>query len=341
MKYWWIKKYLPFFEKIEEKDLKTKKGKQTLQAFFKDANLFLILPSHYSDLFLTLKEDAIKDYQLQLKLGYYLYLKTVDPIYFKKELMNKNFYNLLKKMESIVDTYLPVTDYTMEDILEEIKELPQVDTSISKKKNNNISACYSCRNNFYTDDLIEKEGKSLCPYCASNTLYFDNDYIPMNTTFLTFAYLYHQEELPFSHLVSLLEEKVTITDIPSKECYHFIDDEEIGKVDVLAKTVTLSYEDYLSSLTGKEEDALRFSLLRLLQEVDKNKETSLSLDLSFFTKEENSSILAMGIYSSLLFYFLKEYFSNIEHITLIVSPKTKAIYESVFKTLIDSVKLSL
>ena len=159
MKYWWIKKYLPFFEKIEEKDLKTKKGKQILQDFFKDANLFLTLPHHYMDLFLTLKEEDTKDYQLQLKLGYYLYLKTVDPIYFKKELVNKNFYKLLKEMEVIVDTYLPVTDYTMEDILEEVKDLPKVDTSISKKQNNNISACYSCRNVFYTDDLMEKDFK--------------------------------------------------------------------------------------------------------------------------------------------------------------------------------------
>ena len=68
---------------------------------------------------------------------------------------------------------------------------------------------------FYIDNIksVNKKGHCLCPYCGKNYLYFDNDYIPMNTSFLKLASLYYGVSLlgcRYSNIKKMLKKNVEV-----------------------------------------------------------------------------------------------------------------------------------
>ena len=338
MKYWWLSPYISFFENIDEKVLRSKQGKKQIDHFFKDCSFSIAIPSHYLDYYQKIKNypiEQLSDCGLQLSFAYQIYQGKVDPSYFKKILLNQQLVTLLKQMQKIPNTYLPSSDYNIEETLEEITHLKELDTSMEKVKNNNVAACYTCRNIFYTDAIYQrnKQKKCLCPYCNHDTLYFDNDYIPMDTNFLYFAYLYYQNEIPFNKLLPLLKEKIHFSS-KEKNTFTFEPEEPIGTINFLKQQVYLPKSWYQHMPSGKEEDYLRIALLHLLSEADENRTAILRLKFDLSQDKEVIPIIAMTLYSSILYYFLQNYFTNIQKIEIVVSQETQPLYESILQTLL-------
>ncbi len=342
MKYWWLTKYLSFLESLDEKVLKSKKEKQELQNFLNDCRFSLPLSLNHDKKYKKVEQIPLterNDYELVLSLTQILYLGKLDSSYLKHKLLDKTIYQIVSAMQKIPASYLPSTDYTLTDMLTEIVNLKDIDTSISKIQNNNLGACYTCEQIFYTDMIHQqsKSGACLCPYCNNTTLYFDNDYLPMDINFLYLAFLYHQSEIPFLDLVSLFQERVILTTYQNQDAYTIQDGEEIGSVNLTTKEITLPLASFFNTPSGKEEDYLRITLLRLFETTSKT-ETNLHLDLSSIVNSKNNEILSVTIITTFLIYFLRHYFSPFEKVTIILDATSKEIFNRTLEELLNFTK---
>ena len=153
MKYWWLEKYKNF-KIIQINDL------------YKDVHYFITMP---------------KNYEKQYK------------IVTTKNIKNNHLNIIIEKLLEIPDNSFPSSDYSLIEMLDEIKNLKTNLPYREKLDTNNIAICYHCLNIFYVDKIksVNKNNLCLCPFCLKSKLYFDNDYIPMNYTFIKLAYIYY------------------------------------------------------------------------------------------------------------------------------------------------------
>lgn len=174
MKYWWLEKYRNF-KIIQTKELQ------------EDVNYFLVMPKNYEKQYQILKEkniNTLKEEELLILL---------KKIISTKNIKDNSLNTIINKLLEIPDNSFPASDYTLLEMLKEIKNLKNNPPFQEKIENNNIAICYHCLNIFYVDQInsVNKNHLCLCPYCLKTQLYFDNDYIPMNYTFMKLANFYY------------------------------------------------------------------------------------------------------------------------------------------------------
>lgn len=334
MKYWWFDLYLSFFQSCYKKSRLSRGEKKILQNFLIDYSYRFVVPIHYVEYYQKIRTIAPKrlsDCGLQLLLSYSIYHGIIEQGYLEKCILDGTISDLLHLMKKIPDTSLPATDYTEEDMLEEIKNLNHISKTIDKIKTNNVAACYSCRNIFYTDAVYQKNKKKecLCPYCNHSTLYFDNDFIPMDFNFLQYAYLYHQDDIPFANLISNLKEKVVITGKGTYDYYFLNRETSISQIKKGRSHyfVRMPFVKSGKGLTGKEEEYLSFSVLHILKDAETRKKVNPVIRFDFSQDFNQSEVFAITTMISFLTYFLQNYFTSIERITILISnQKIKDIY---------------
>lgn len=197
MKYWWIKKY----QNLEVK---------MLPDLLSDIRYFLVMPKNYIKIYNEIKElsvDNLREEELLIEL--YVLVSS-------KNIKNNRLILIIKRLLSFPDVNLPLSDYSIKEMLGEISSL-KTNPPIQEKMNyNNVVACYSCGQIFYVDNIraVNKKDYCLCPYCGKHNLYFDNDYIPMNYSFLKLARLYYGTSslgCKFFDIQKILKKNVSVT----------------------------------------------------------------------------------------------------------------------------------
>lgn len=201
MKYWWLEKYRDF-KIIQIKELQD------------DINYFLTVPKNYKKQYEALKD---KDVNLLEEEDLLIILKKIVDT---KNIKDNSLNIIIEKLLQLPDNSFPASDYTLQEMLMEIKGLKSNLPVQSKIENNNLAICYHCLNIFYVDKIknVNKKNLCLCPYCLRTTLYFDNDYIPMNYTFIKLASLYYGISslgCSFKEMQKIIKKSVTV--ITSKE----------------------------------------------------------------------------------------------------------------------------
>lgn len=174
MKYWWLKNYKNY-KIIQIKQLQN------------DINYFLTMPKNYNKQYEILKEKDINDLKEEELL---IVLKKIIN---SKNIEDNSLNLIINKLLEIPDNSFPTSDYTIDEIITEIKNLKTNLPTEDKLENNNLAICYNCLNIFYVDKInsVNKKNLCLCPFCLKSKLYFDNDYIPMNYTFIKLASIYY------------------------------------------------------------------------------------------------------------------------------------------------------
>lgn len=175
MKYWWLEKYRNF--RIVQ-----------INELSDDINYFLTMPKNYNQQYQILQSknmDTLDEEELLIIIK-----KIIDTKNIKDNTLNI----IIEKLLKVPDNSFPASDYTLQEMLLEIKQLKNNPPFKKKLEKNNIAVCYHCLNIFYVDRIknINKNGLCICPYCLKSKLYFDNDYIPMNYIFIRLANLYYR-----------------------------------------------------------------------------------------------------------------------------------------------------
>ena len=170
MKYFWLEKY---------KNLNSK----LLLDLTEDLSYFLTMPKNYLKIYEVIKEKEINELLKSEKL--------VVLFCEKKDI--KKLKTIINELLLIPDTNLPIIEGSLKEKLTDIKSIKNNLPIPEKLEINNIAACYTCLNIFYVDSIksINKKGLCLCPFCLNTTMYFDNDYLPMNHSFLKLAEIYY------------------------------------------------------------------------------------------------------------------------------------------------------
>lgn len=198
MKYWWLEKY----QNLEMK---------MLPSLFLDVQYFLVVPKNYVEVYQKLKDvdiELLTEAELCILLYWISVTKTV-----KNNLLGK----IIERLLLVPDTSLPISDYSLLEVIEEIRSLKNRRAMIGQMGCNNIAACDSCLNVFYVDQIkaTNSKGQCLCPFCLKNRLYFDNEYIPMNYSFLFHSRLFYSTSnlgCNYQKLKKLLKKNVKILD---------------------------------------------------------------------------------------------------------------------------------
>lgn len=247
MKYWYLEKYI--------NNLSIKELKEEIEEY-------IYIPKIKVDDIETLKEE-----ELLVLLNEYVNKENTVLI---KE--------IIKRLLSIPNNNLPKSDYNTTEIIEEISNLKNNIPSYDKLINNNVAACYTCQNIFYADKINKKTSKNicLCPYCHKSTIYFDNDYIPMNKTFLLLAKIYNNKNKLGSTFIDLIRlakkiieikndnlpnYNITVTKNKNEEEYIYTLNKELDRI-------FLSKEYYINLFI--DDDNILDLLIVLLNYIGKN-----------------------------------------------------------------------
>jgi len=214
MKYWWLEKY---------QNLEVKK----LPELFSDIQYFLIVPKNYIQIYKKIENLEISNLSEE-EMCIILYRISIT-----KNVKNCKLHQIIHQLLLIPDTSLPISDYTLAEMIEEIKGLKEKKAILEKIQFNNIAACYHCLNIFYVDRIqsINKKGECLCPFCRKNKLYYDNELIPMNYSFLFHSKMYYGISdlgCNFSKIQKILKKGIIITNsnkmnsLKGKEFYRYL-----------------------------------------------------------------------------------------------------------------------
>ena len=270
MKYWWLEKYKNF--KIVQ-----------ISELYYDVHYFITMPKNYEKQYQSLKDKNIDDL-LEEELLILLY-KIVTT----KNIKNNYLNVIIEKLLEIPDNSFPSSDYSLKEILDEIKNLKANLPYKEKLDTNNIAICYHCLNIFYVDKIkkINKNNLCLCPYCLSHGLYFDNDYIPMNYIFIKLAYIYyHTSNLgsSFKNIQKIISKGVFVEDGNYNDKYldisKYYSNTKIKPIEekIVSRKLMLDlykYETniieegnvYIPSLSNKIEEELLLIILVTIMEV--------------------------------------------------------------------------
>jgi len=311
MKYWWLEKY---------KNLEMK----MLPSLFLDVQYFLIVPKNYMQIYQKIKDTEIEVLEEE-ELCILLYRISIT-----KTVKNNMLGKIIEKLLLVPDTSLPISDYSLLEVIEEIRTLKGRRATIDKIDYNNVAACNSCLNIFYVDRIksANSKGECLCPFCYKNRLYFDNQYIPMNYSFLFHSRLFYSTSnlgSNYQKLKKILKKSVKILDenstidlkktFLSSEFYSYLEQCQMKKITSLdeAKIIKGFYDAFL-----KTEECGDYQITLFLPlDSDKNVfETAYLLILSCAFVLEN-------------FFYLKEI-----HL-VIKNQKLKKELKKVLKTVIE------
>lgn len=271
MKYWWLKKYKNF-KIVQINDL------------ILDVSYFLTMPKNYEKQYLILKNRNITELnEEELLIVLYKIVKT-------KNITNNNLNIIIQTLLSIPDNSFPMSDYSLLEMLGEIKNLKTNIPSSSKLDNNNIAICYHCLNIFYVDKIrnINKNNLCLCPYCLSHKLYFDNDYIPMNYTFIKLAQMYYYTSLlgcTFKNIQKIMKRNVLT---------------EVGKQNNNSISISKIFSN--NKILPIDEKIISRNLMLSLFKYENNLNETASIyisDLDYKIKEEMMVIILITIMETL------------------------------------------
>lgn len=185
-----------------------------LPSLFSDVQYFLVMPKNYIEIYQNLKDIDI-ELLAEEDLCILLYGISVT-----KTVKNNALGKIIEKLLLIPDTSLPISDYSLLEVIEEIRSLKTRRAMIDRIDCNNVAACDSCLNVFYVDKikLVNSKGQCLCPFCLKNRLYFDNEYIPMNYSFLFHSRLFYSTSnlgCNYQKLKRLLKKNVKVLEYNS------------------------------------------------------------------------------------------------------------------------------
>ena len=296
MKYWYLEKYKHI--KVTELNLL----KNDLKFFF----CIKKITKKEGEALLLIDINLLKEEELIILLHYI--------IYYKKSSLNK-IVLIINKLLEIPDNSMPTTDYTLSEMLEEIKNLSGNRPYKEKIQNNNIAACYNCLNVFYVDKIsyINKRNICLCPFCKSTNLYFDNDYIPMNYYFLKLAKLYYKQTplgCNFKNIQKLLK---------NFDFFKETSESIVLNTKIFKNTKALSSN---KKVTSFEEEKLLYTYYNVLNNYDLTYNFNLTIEVPSL---EDKNKFTFGIF---LIVFLAESFGE--------NPYLKKVFLS-FKTAGDSI----
>ncbi|MDD6223818.1 MAG: hypothetical protein PUB18_02330 [bacterium] len=255
MKYWWLQKY-------------QKLGIKQLPDLCYDLNYFLVMPKRYLKIFDSTKDilvDELNEYELLIHL--YVLVTT-------KKIKDNRVLLIINRLLTFPDTNLPVSDYSLTEMFEEIVALRENVPISNKLDYNNIASCYRCLQTFYIDLIYStnQKGICLCPFCHSTLLYFDNDYVPMNYSFLKLASFYYG--------ISPLGCKFENLQIILKKCVTLQMGDIVPTDRVIGKTKQDVYWDYeysnLKKITSREEQEFIKSLFDHFQMIEKDQDYQVS-----------------------------------------------------------------
>lgn len=250
MKYWWLEKYKNF--KIVE-----------ITELANDINYFLTMPKDYDK-----RYELLKDVDINI-LDEEDLLILLKKIVVTKNIKDSSLSKIINKLLLIPDDSFPNSDYSIEEILEEIKNLKKNYPYQEKLENNNIAVCYNCLNVFYVDKIktINKKEFCLCPFCLKPKLYFDNDYIPMNYTFIKLANIYYRTSTlgcRFKEVKKILKNNVKVVIDDKKE-------NSIDLTDIFNQKIKLIDEKIVNKkiydLLMKQEEKLNYSVNIYIEEI--------------------------------------------------------------------------
>ena len=345
MKYFWLEKYLKYFKNFKEEDINTKEYKSIINDFYNDFEFYITHLYYSKERYELIKKkplSKLSDYELVILFYYMVIETTIVNGYLNEILLDKSLYKLIKQMVKVPDTNLPITDYSFKEIIDEIKELKNNLPTKDKIKNNNVCACYNCHSIYYVDNIhaVDENKLLLCPYCMDNKLYFDNDYIPMNNTFLRLATLYYKDN-NITDLVSLYKDKVILKDKPSNDTSLYLDltssnilkDKELSYNKINDK-YEVSCNLLLNGHTSKEELLISSTIYKYLLVCEKNKYLELEINLNDTYYHYSNDITINTIIVTILEYLSKHYFTNINKITIISkNMEFSKLYNSTIKDL--------
>lgn len=273
MKYWWLEKYKKF--KIIE-----------ITELANDINYFLTMPKGYEKKF-----ELIKDEDINL-LDEEDLLILLKKIVATKNIKDNSLSIIIKRLLEIPDNSFPRSDYSVSEMLEEIKNLKRNYPYKEKIENNNIAICYNCLNVFYVDKIksINKRNLCLCPFCLKSKLYFDNDYIPMNYTFIKLANIYYGTSTlgcTFKEVKKILKKNVKVVEYKKEE-------NDIDLTDVFTQKIKPIDEKIISKkiydLLKKTEENFDYSVTLYIKEINKDIEFKLLILLVSIIDVLSSSI---------------------------------------------------
>lgn len=262
MKYWWLEKYKNF--KIIE-----------ITELDNDINYFLIMPKNYEKKYENLKDKDINTLEEEDLL---ILLKKIVST---KNIKDNSLNLVIKKLLEIPDNSFPKSDYSLEEMLEEIKKLKENYPYQEKLEINNIAICYNCLNVFYVDKIknVNKKNLCLCPFCSKNNLYFDNDYIPMNYSFIKLANIYYKTSnlgCHFKEIKKILKKNVKVIEAKNKDM--------IDLTDIFS-----------NKLKPIDEKIISKKIYDLLIEKESNLEYKVNLYIENIDKDITSKILILLI----------------------------------------------
>jgi len=258
MKYWWLEKYKNF--RIVQ-----------INELVNDINFFLTMPKDYDK-----KYEFIKNMDISI-LDEEDLLILLNKIVITKNIRDSSLSKIINKLLLIPDNSFPVSDYSIEEILEEIKNLKYNYPYKEKLESNNIAICYNFFNVFYVDKIknINKKEFCLCPFCLKSKLYFDNDYIPMNYTFIKLANIYYRTSTlgcKFKEVKHILKKNVKVVEDKKKET-------SIDLTDIFNKKIELIDEKIVNKkiydLLIKQENNFNYSVDIYIREINEDVEFKL------------------------------------------------------------------
>lgn len=261
MKYWWLEKY---------KNLKIVE----LNKLIDDINYFLVMPNNYKKQYEILKNKNIDELEEEELL--ILLYKIVND----KNIKDNTLIKAIEKLLLIPDNSFPKSDYSISEMIEEIKNLKKNYPYQEKINNNNIAVCYYCLNVFYVDKIksVNKNKLCLCPFCLKTKLYFDNDYIPMNYTFIKLANIYYRTSslgCTFKEVTKIIKKNIKITTNIDKKDY------SINITELLENKITPISEKQISKeiyeILNNEENDFKYSIIIKIDNIEKNIDTKLIL----------------------------------------------------------------
>ncbi len=196
MKYWWLEKY-------------TELEVRMLPELFLDIQFFLTMPKNYLQIYKKIESLPISTLSEE-EMCIVLYYISVT-----KNVKNNHISQIIERLLLVPDTSLPISDYNLSEIIHEIYGLKEKKAMVDQMDSNNVAACYSCLNVFYVDQITSanRKGQCLCPFCGKNKLYFDNELIPMNYSFLLHSKIFYgitELGCDFSKLKKIIKKGITI-----------------------------------------------------------------------------------------------------------------------------------
>lgn len=280
MKYWWLKQY---------KGLKIK----LIPDLIRDVNTYFVLPKNYKDRYAVIKDSdisSLKEEDLRILLACILNHEKIK---------NNKVILIIDALLKIPDNSMPETNYTLEEMLDEISHLREYNSK-EKLATNNLGACFHCLQVFYVDRIkyVNKKGQCLCPYCRRPTMYFDNDFVPMDHNFLRLSKLYHENTslgCRYGNVQKLLRKCVKLRLGDAKS---FITPDTALILSGNDKDFLLSDDhvqfsipeiSYKKSVTSREEFQVEYQLNECLCMIEKNLISRVVIDMGLVLNNKSNS----------------------------------------------------